>query len=60
MLKDVARKHGNKLYQLARENSKRNEDGITVVEKNDPWRNEDDDKPEKYRLSRRRVHAVAH
>ena len=30
-----------KAIKIAQENTKRNEDGLTVIEKNDVWREED-------------------
>ena len=38
MLRDVANRHKNKLRELAVKNTIRNEDGLTVIEKGDPWR----------------------
>lgn len=33
MLKDVAKNNRNKLYNIALKNTKRNEDGLTVVDR---------------------------
>lgn len=57
LLKDVVRKNSNKLYNIALKNTKRNEDGLTVVEKGDTWRDEDE-KPERYQLSRKKITGI--
>lgn len=40
-LQDIFNANRKELNQLAERNTKRNEDGRTVVRKDDPWRNED-------------------
>jgi hypothetical protein len=40
-LQDVFNNNKSKLSKLAEKNTKRNEDGLTVVDKNDEWRTED-------------------
>jgi hypothetical protein len=37
-LKDVFESNREKILELAEKNTKRNEDGLTIIEKNDPWR----------------------
>lgn len=51
LLKDVATKHRNQLFKIAQKNVKRNEDGLTVIEKDDPWR-DDEDETESFKLLR--------
>jgi hypothetical protein len=40
-LQDVFNNNKSKLSKLAEKNTKRNKDGLTVVDKNDEWRTED-------------------
>lgn len=39
-LQEVLAKKRDKLFNAAEKNTKRNEDGLTTVDKNDPWRHE--------------------
>ncbi|MCT6511970.1 hypothetical protein OQZ55_18610 [Bacillus subtilis] len=48
MLKQLATTHRSKLLEIAKRNTKRNEDGLTVIEKGDAWR-EDDEHSENFR-----------
>ncbi|CAI8827781.1 hypothetical protein MHH84_03280 [Bacillus sp. FSL K6-1109] len=42
MLKQLAATHRSKLIEIAKRNTKRNEDGLTVIEKGDAWREDDE------------------
>ncbi|TNU62407.1 hypothetical protein [Bacillus velezensis] len=48
MLKQLATTHRSKLLEIAKRNTKRNEDGLTVIEKGDAWR-EDDEHSQSFR-----------
>lgn len=37
---EVIKKHKEAILKIAKANTKKNEDGLTVIEKDDPWRNE--------------------
>ncbi|HDR4520603.1 TPA: hypothetical protein QCQ26_005181 [Bacillus cereus] len=41
-LSDVVARNRDKLLRIAERNTHRNEDGLTVVKKDDPWRREDE------------------
>ena len=36
----IIEKHKEAILKIARANTKKNENGLTVIEKDDPWRNE--------------------
>ncbi|MDA2300426.1 hypothetical protein PDN43_14390 [Bacillus cereus] len=41
-LNELVAKNNQKIFNIAERNTVRNEDGLTVVKKDDPWRREDD------------------
>ena len=47
MLKDVVKRHRSKLHELAQKNTLRDENGLPLSAKNDPWRNDDEEKEQK-------------
>lgn len=44
MLKNIAATHKAKLLEVAKKNTKSNKNGLTVIEKGDPWREDDEPK----------------
>ena len=57
MLKDVAKRHRSRLQAEAKKNTVRNEDGLTVIQKDDPWR-EDDAETDRTKITRPVEHGV--
>ncbi len=41
ILKDVVKRNRSKLHEIAEKNTVRNNDGLPVASKNDPWREDD-------------------
>lgn len=41
MLKDVVKRNRSKLHEIAEKNTVRNNDGLPVASKNDPWREDE-------------------